>query len=235
MCAKTSSAGPDWFKRINAALLFDNVLDEKEEAIKGEDVEVIEVDNDDDDDDDDDDRDNIEEKENLDRRAYLTSLVNALFATDWLSIETNCEIKDVVPCVEDKSKTATVHLTNNKSLSDVLVVAACIGVEPNGSDLFGDEATAHEKFGFVKSHDTVVTSSISKEKTKTVVAECLSPMAFALQKRSNSRYRTNPTFSSPLVTARFANGETRTNRRTGSKCVHGRKPHKAARSARVRC
>ena len=48
---------------------------------------------DDDDDDDDDDRDNIEEKENLDRRAYLTSLVNALFATDWLSIETNCEIK----------------------------------------------------------------------------------------------------------------------------------------------
>ena len=162
MCAKTSSAGPDWFKRINAALLFDNVLDEKEEAIKGEDVEVIEVDNDDDDDDDDD-RDNIEEKENLDRRAYLTSLVNALFATDWLSIETNCEIKDVVPCVEDKSKTATVHLTNNKSLSDVLVVAACIGVEPNGSDLFGDEATAHEKFGFVKSHDTVVTSSSSKE------------------------------------------------------------------------
>ena len=163
LCAKTSSAGPDWFKRINAALLFDNVLDEKEEAIKGEDVEVIEVDNDDDDDDDDDDRDNIEEKENLDRRAYLTSLVNALFATDWLSIETNCEIKDVVPCVEDKSKTATVHLTNNKSLSDVLVVAACIGVEPNGSDLFGDEATAHEKFGFVKSHDTVVTSSSSKE------------------------------------------------------------------------
>ena len=162
LCAKTSSAGPDWFKRINAALLFDNVLDEKEEAIKGEDVEVIEVDNDDDDDDDDD-RDNIEEKENLDRRAYLTSLVNALFATDWLSIETNCEIKDVVPCVEDKSKTATVHLTNNKSLSDVLVVAACIGVEPNGSDLFGDEATAHEKFGFVKSHDTVVTSSSSKE------------------------------------------------------------------------
>ncbi len=162
LCAKTSSAGPDWFKRINAALLFDNVLDEKEEAIKGEDVEVIEVDNDDDDDDDDD-RDNIEEKENLDRRAYLTSLVNALFATDWLSIETNCEIKDVVPCVEDKSKTATVHLTNNKSLSDVLVVAACIGVEPNGSDLFGDEATAHEKFGFVKSHNTVVTSSSSKE------------------------------------------------------------------------
>ena len=161
LCAKTSSAGPDWFKRINAALLFDNVLDEKEEAIKGEDVEVIEVDNDDDDDDDD--RDNFEEKENLDRRAYLTSLVNALFATDWLSIETNCEIKDVVPCVEDKSKTATVHLTNNKSLSDVLVVAACIGVEPNGSDLFGDEATAHEKFGFVKSHDTVVTSSSSKE------------------------------------------------------------------------
>ena len=47
LCAKTSSAGPDWFKRINAALLFDNVLDEKEEAIKGEDVEVIEVDNDD--------------------------------------------------------------------------------------------------------------------------------------------------------------------------------------------
>ena len=79
----------------------------------------------------------------------------------------------------------------------------------------------------------MVTSSSSRKTTKTmIVAECLSPMAFSLRKRSNSSYRTNPTFSSPLVTARFANGETRTNRRTGSKCVHGRKPHKAARSAR---
>ena len=153
--AKTSSAGPDWFKRINASLHFDDIFDDEKDAIevkmKRKEGEVVEIDNEDDDDDD---RDNVEEKENNqneDLDACLTSVVNVLFETDWLSIETNCEIKDVVPFVENGCKNATVHLTNNTSVSDVVVVAACVGVEPNGCDLFGDEATAKETFGFVKS------------------------------------------------------------------------------------
>jgi hypothetical protein len=152
--AKTSSAGPDWFKRINASLHFDDIFDDEKDAIevkmKRKEGEVVEIDNEDDDDD----RDNVEEKENNqneDLDACLTSVVNVLFETDWLSIETNCEIKDVVPFVENGCKNATVHLTNNTSVSDVVVVAACVGVEPNGCDLFGDEATAKETFGFVKS------------------------------------------------------------------------------------
>ncbi|CAL6326979.1 unnamed protein product [Bathycoccus prasinos] len=153
--AKTSSAGPDWFKRINASLHFDDIFDDEKDAIevkmKRKEGEVVEIDNEDDDDDD---RDNVEEKENNqneDLDACLTSVVNVLFETDWLSIETNCEIKDIVPFVENGCKNATVHLTNNTSVSDVVVVAACVGVEPNGCDLFGDEATAKETFGFVKS------------------------------------------------------------------------------------
>lgn len=152
--AKTSSAGPDWFKRINASLHFDDIFDDEKDAIevkmKRKEGEVVEIDNEDDDDD----RDNVEEKENNqneDLDACLTSVVNVLFETDWLAIETNCEIKDVVPFVENGCKNATVHLTNNKSVSDVVVVAACVGVEPNGCDLFGDEASAKETFGFVKS------------------------------------------------------------------------------------
>ncbi|CAL6313823.1 unnamed protein product [Bathycoccus prasinos] len=150
--AKTSSAGPDWFKRINASLHFDDIFDDEKDAIevkmKRKEGEVVEIDNEDDD------RDNVEEKENNqneDLDACLTSVVNVLFETDWLSIETNCEIKDVVPFVENGCKNATVHLTKNTSVSDVVVVAACVGVEPNGCDLFGDEATAKETFGFVKS------------------------------------------------------------------------------------
>ena len=152
--AKTSSAGPDWFKRINASLHFDDIFDDEKDAIevkmKRNEGEVVEIDNEDDDDD----RDNVEEKENNqneDLDACLTSVVNVLFETDWLAIETNCEIKDVVSFVENGCKNATVHLTNNKSVADVVVVAACVGVEPNGCDLFGDEASAKETFGFVKS------------------------------------------------------------------------------------
>ena len=152
--AKTSSAGPDWFKGINASLHFDDIFDDEKDAIevkmKRKEGEVVEIDNEDDDDD----RDNVEEKENNqneDLDACLTSVVNVLFETDWLAIETNCEIKDVVPFVENGCKNATVHLTNNKSVSDVVVVAACVGIEPNGCDLFGDEASAKETFGFVKS------------------------------------------------------------------------------------
>ena len=112
------------------------------------------------------DRENVEEKENERGRggAYLTSVVNALFEVDWLTIEANCEIKDVVPFVEKNGyKSATVRLSNNKTVSDVLVVAACIGVEPNGGDLFGDEATARETFGFVRGDDAAVNSPPSSK------------------------------------------------------------------------
>jgi len=168
VCAKTSSAGPDWFKRINQALLFDDISDDedcKKSSARVEEKEEERKDNVDDCNKEDD-RENVEEKENERGRggAYLTSVVNALFEVDWLSIEANCEIKDVVPFVEKSGyKTATVRLSNNKTVSDVLVVAACIGVEPNGGDLFGDEATARETFGFVRGDDAAANSPPSSK------------------------------------------------------------------------
>jgi NADH dehydrogenase FAD-containing subunit len=168
VCAKTSSAGPDWFKRINQALLFDDISDDEDCNKSSARVEEKEEERKDNVDDcnKEDDRENVEEKENERGRggAYLTSVVNALFEVDWLSIEANCEIKDVVPFVEKSGyKTATVRLSNNKTVSDVLVVAACIGVEPNGGDLFGDEATARETFGFVRGDDAAANSPPSSK------------------------------------------------------------------------
>ena len=169
VCAKTSSAGPDWFKRINQALLFDDISDDEDccnkSSARVEEKKEERKDNVDDCNKEDD-RENVEEKENERGRggAYLTSVVNALFEVDWLSIEANCEIKDVVPFVEKSGyKTATVRLSNNKTVSDVLVVAACIGVEPNGGDLFGDEATARETFGFVRGDDAAANSPPSSK------------------------------------------------------------------------
>jgi len=168
VCAKTSSAGPDWFKRINQALLFDDISDDEDCKKSSALVEEKEEERKDNVDDcnKESDRENVEEKENERGRggAYLTSVVNALFEVDWLTIEANCEIKDVVPFVEKNGyKSATVRLSNNKTVSDVLVVAACIGVEPNGGDLFGDEATARETFGFVRGDDAAVNSPPSSK------------------------------------------------------------------------
>ena len=168
VCAKTSSAGPDWFKRINQALLFDDISDDEDCKKSSALVEEKEEERKDNVDDcnKESDRENVEEKENERGRggAYLTSMVNALFEVDWLTIEANCEIKDVVPFVEKNGyKSATVRLSNNKTVSDVLVVAACIGVEPNGGDLFGDEATARETFGFVRGDDAAVNSPPSSK------------------------------------------------------------------------
>jgi hypothetical protein len=121
VAAKTSSAGPDWFKRVNATLT---------NLFASDDFSS-----------DDDDEKGNNDCDELDRGLIDEIINDDDNNNDWLTVETKCEIKDIL---ENESK-SIVTLTNGKTIENVLVVAACIGVEPRGST-FLDE----EQFGFIK-------------------------------------------------------------------------------------